>query len=86
MCEFPDVKQAENILREKSLDATIKDHLNYMIAAGVKEVQADHMFKGVKLTIRYKIRFPKKISKRETARTGGHPAAEPSHENKNKFR
>lgn len=60
MCVFPDVKQAEDILREKSLDATIEDHLNYMIAAGVKEVQVDHTLEDVKLTIRYKIRFPKK--------------------------
>lgn len=55
MTDDLDEEQAEAILREKRLDATLKDHLVYMFANRTTEITATHVFNGCLLEMTFKI-------------------------------
>ncbi len=63
MDKLPSEEQAEAALREKGLDATVKDHLNYMIATRSRDITVEHVTKDIKITIKYKAYPLKKKSR-----------------------
>lgn len=63
MDKLPSEEQAEAALREKGLGATVKDHLNYMIATRSRDITVEHVTKDIKITIKYKAYPLKKKSR-----------------------